>query len=120
VKSIITYAARVAAWMLAVAITVLSIVPPNLRPETAFPHSIEHASIFLATGLAFGLGYPRRNVSIAILLVIFSGGIEIVQLFVPGRHARLSDFVIDAVAITCGLATMSLVAQTNGSTARYR
>jgi VanZ family protein len=47
---------------------------------------------------AFGLGYKRRHDLLAILLVVFSGAIEIAQLFVPGRHARLGDFIIDAVA----------------------
>jgi VanZ family protein len=74
-------------------------VPPALRPETSAPHSLEHFTIYVATGLAFGLGYKFRHDLLAILLVIFCGFIEIAQLFVPGRHARLSDFIIDAVAV---------------------
>jgi len=46
---------------------------------------------------------------LAILLVIFLGSIEVAQLFVPGRHARLSDFIIDAIAACMGLAIASLV-----------
>jgi VanZ family protein len=109
VRPFFTFVARIAAWVLALTITVLSIVPPNLRPDTALPHSIEHASIFLATGVAFGLGYNPRNTIIGFLLVAFSAGIEIIQLFVPGRHARLSDFLIDALAITFGVASASLI-----------
>jgi VanZ family protein len=41
--------------------------------------------------------------------VVFSGSVEIMQLFVPGRHARLSDFAIDATAACVGLFTVSLV-----------
>jgi VanZ family protein len=87
-------AARIAAW---------SLVPPTLRPETGALHSLEHFTIFVATGFAFGLGYKRRHDLLAILLVIFSGAIEIAQLFVQGRHARLGDFIIDAVAACIGL-----------------
>lgn len=107
-RSIISPIARIAAWGLAVAIFVLSIVPPGLRPETGLPHALEHSSIFWATGLAFGLGYDRRHGSLAILLVLFSGAVEVAQLFVPGRHARLSDFIIDAASITVGVMMVSL------------
>jgi VanZ family protein len=96
-------AARIAAWSLAAAIVVLSLVPPALRPETSAPHSLEHLIIYAATGFAFGLGYTRNRGLLAILLVIFSSFIEIAQLFVPGRHARLSDFIIDAIAVCIGL-----------------
>ena len=105
-------AARIAAWSLAAAIVILSLVPPTLRPETSAPHSLEHFIIYAATGFAFGLGYKRRHDLLAILLVIFSGSIEIAQLFVPGRHARLSDFIIDAVAACIGLVMSSLLGGT--------
>jgi len=32
----------------------------------------------------------------AIGLALFAGAIEVAELLVPGRHARLSDFVVDA------------------------
>ena len=101
--------ARIAAWVLTAAIVVLSLVPPTLRPETSAPHSVEHFTIYAATGFAFGLGYKHRHDLLAILLVIFTGSIEIAQLFVPGRHARLSDFIIDAVAVCIGLVMSSLL-----------
>jgi VanZ family protein len=73
------------------------------------PHNLEHFTIFAVTGFAFGLGYKRRHDLLAILLVMFSGAIEIAQLFVQGRHARLSDFIIDAVAACIGLVMASLL-----------
>jgi len=102
-------AARIVAWALATAIVILSLVPPALRPETSAPHSLEHTIIFAATGFAFGLGYTRRHDLLAILLVLFSICIELAQLFVPGRHARVSDLIFDAVAACIGLATASLL-----------
>ena len=102
-------AARIAAWSLAAAIVVLSLVPPALRPETIAPHGLEHLIIYAATGFAFGLGYKRRHYLLAVLLVIFSSAIEIAQLFVPGRHSRLSDLIIDAGAACIGLVTSSLI-----------
>jgi VanZ family protein len=102
-------AARVAAWSLAAAIVILSLVPPALRPETSAPHSLEHFIIYAATGFAFGLGYKRRHDLLAVLLILFSTSVEIAQLFVPGRHARLSDLIIDAAAACIGLVMSSLL-----------
>jgi hypothetical protein len=102
-------AARIGAWSSVAVIVILSLVPPTLRPETGAPHSLEHFTIFAASGFSFGLGYKRRHDLIAILLIMFSGSIEIAQLFVQGRHARLSDFIIDAVAACIGLVTASLL-----------
>jgi VanZ family protein len=102
-------AARIAAWCLAATIVVLSLVPPGLRPVTGTPHILQHFIIYAATGFTFGLGFKRRYDLLAVCLVIFSGSIEIAQLFVPGRHARLSDFIVDTVAVCIGLVTSSLL-----------
>ena len=91
-------ACRTSAWTLALAIVVLSLVPPSYRPVTEASHSFEHLAIFLVTGLAFGAGYPGRPFRIAVALVIFSGTVELLQQWVPGRHARLSDFLVDGTA----------------------
>ena len=60
---------RVSAWLLVLVITVLTLIPPSYRPTTEAPHSVEHLAIFLATGLAFGVGYSGRlsNRAVAIL-----------------------------------------------------
>jgi len=49
------------AWLLLLLILVLSIVPVDYRPITPIPHDLEHAAIFMLTGLAFGLGSTRRR-----------------------------------------------------------
>jgi VanZ family protein len=100
----ILHAARIVGWCLSAIITVLSLVPPKLRPETAAPHNLEHFAIFFAAAVAFGFGYNRRPGIVAVALVIFAGAIEIAQILVPGRHARWSDFVVDAVALCIGVA----------------
>jgi VanZ family protein len=105
-----TRAARIAAWLLTVAIVVLSVAPPWLRPETGAPHGVEHFAIFFTTGVAFGIGYSVKQAAMMAGLVIFAGAIEFAQVFVPGRHARLSDFVIDALALCVGVAVTSVFA----------
>ena len=52
---------QVVGWLCVVAIVVLSLVAPSLRPVTFLPHDLEHAAIFIITGLALGLGYPGRT-----------------------------------------------------------
>jgi VanZ like family len=92
-----------AAWAALSAIVVLTMVPPNLRPTTDAPHDVEHGAAFLITGLLFGLAYPGRERILTIGSVVFCAVIEILQLYVPGRHARWIDFVVDAIAAISGI-----------------
>jgi VanZ family protein len=101
--------ARLVGWFLALVIIVLSLVPPWLRPETGMPHDLEHFMIFLATGVAFGFGYSHRPIAVMITLVIFAGVLELAQTLAPGRHARLSDFIVDALALCVGVAIAPLL-----------
>ena len=100
-------AARICAWVLATLIIVLSVVPSWLRPVTGAPHAVEHFAIFALTGLAFGVGY-RPRFQLAIGLVLFAGAAELAQLFASGRHARFSDFTVDALAALAGSAAAAL------------
>src|SRR6266511_4420999 len=94
---------QAAAWLLAGTIVVLSLSPPSVRPTTGAAHGLEHFLIFLATGMAFGLGYSRRAALLAIALPIFAAAIELAQNWVPGRHARMSDFLVDAASSCLGV-----------------
>ena len=100
-------ATRICAWFLAALIVVLSLVPSWLRPVTGPPHEVEHFAIFALTGLAFGVGY-RPRFQLAIELVLFAGAVELAQLFASGRHARVSDFIVDALAALVGLPAAAL------------
>ena len=94
---------RVAAWLLALAIVVLSVSPASVRPVTGAGQGLEHLLIFMAMGMAFGFGYPRRFQLLTLAMMVFTLAIEIAQIWVPGRHARLSDFLIDAAASCLGV-----------------
>jgi|SRR5579859_5255152 VanZ family protein len=101
-RTIVINGARLVGWLLAMLIVVLSLVPVELRPETGAPHNLEHFSIFFITGIAFGFGYAHRPIVVSVDLIIFAGAVEIAQRFIPGRHARLMDFLIDSVALCIG------------------
>ena len=95
---------RAVAWALLISIVVMTVVPPSLRVVTGAPHNVEHAIIFLITGAVFGLGHELRLNVMCTAAIVFSACLELVQLAVPGRHARMSDFLIDAAAGCIGLA----------------
>jgi VanZ family protein len=106
-------AARIVAWLLGLAIIVLSVVPTWLLPQTGIRVNFEHFGVFAAAGFVFGLAYARRYRLIVICLVIFGGAIETAQLFVPGRHGRLSDFVADALGVLYGAVAARTIARGN-------
>src|SRR5262245_33534569 len=97
------------AWALATVIFFLSVAPPSARPVTNAGHNVEHLLIFIATGVAFGLGYPRRFWFLAVAMVAFAATVELAQILAPGRHARLSDFIVDAAASCLGVGVSYLL-----------
>ena len=99
---------QITAWLLTLAIVTLSLVPAPARPTTIAGSGLEHFLIFLAVGVAFGFGHPRKPGLVALALLIFAACLEIAQASVPGRHARLSDFVVDGMASVLGVGLSSL------------
>jgi VanZ family protein len=94
---------RIIAWLLAAAVTFATLGPPGLRPHANLGQDGEHALAFVLVGLAFGAAYPRNRLLVTVLAVAGIGLIEILQFWAPGRHARLEDFVVDALTASVGL-----------------
>jgi VanZ family protein len=59
--------------------------------------------------LAFGLAYRRNRVLTAAIAVVLTGALELAQLWVPGRHARLEDFIVDALTACAGFVVAALL-----------
>jgi VanZ family protein len=108
---------RIFAWLLAAAVTFATLGPARMRPHSSLGQDGEHALAFFLVGVAFGLAYPRHRLLVATAAVIAIGAIEILQLWAPGRHARLEDFVVDALAACVGFA---IVAGFDWTMARWR
>ena len=100
----ITKIARVAAWLLVLAAIVLT-----LQARTGIDHDLEHGMAFALVGLAFGLGYPNHRLMLAVLAIAGAGMMEILQQWVPGRHAYFSDFVINGLGACAGIAGAALL-----------
>ena len=65
---------------------------------------LEHAAAYLISGLAVFTAYPRRlKWLIAILMTCYAGILEFGQLFVPGRHAAISDWAASSGGVLCAL-----------------
>jgi VanZ family protein len=96
--------AKVVGWLLLAVIVFLSLSPASYRPVTKVGHNLEHLLIHIVLGIAFGIGYARQWWLVALGLVGLTAAVEFAQLFVPGRHARLKDLVIDAGAVCLGVA----------------
>jgi VanZ like family len=107
-REMLIFAARLAAWLVLAMIVTMTLSPPVLRPTTAIAHEAEHVVIFAAAGLAFGIGYVRWPWFLYISTVSFCAILEVAQLFVTGRHARLSDLVLNTIAATVGILAGSI------------
>ena len=111
---------RLFAWLLAAAVVFATLGPPAYRPHAALTHDGEHALAFVLTGLAFAVAYSRRRILVAAIAVALIGVLELLQLFVPGRHARLEDFVVDALAALTGFAVAAVMGWLRRSAWRTR
>ena len=94
---------RLIAWGLAAAIAYATLGPATQRPHSNLGQNGEHAFAFVLLGLAFGRAYARAPGRTALLVIVYTGLVEVMQFLAPGRHARLSDFVVDAMAACVGL-----------------
>ncbi len=99
---------RLFAWLLAAAVTFATLGPPRYRPHSDLGQDGEHALAFVLIGLAFGLAYPRHRMTV-VLAVGLIGALELLQSLVPGRHARLEDFLVDAIAACVGFVIAALI-----------
>src|SRR3954468_14323699 len=99
-----TFILRITAWLLVVAVTFATLGPPQYRPHSPLGQDAEHALAFVLVGLAFGAAYPRGRRLTTGFAVVLIGVLELLQLWMPGRHARLQDFVVDALAACAGIA----------------
>jgi hypothetical protein len=105
------------AWFGILAIVTLSVVPSSLRPVTGLEHQFEHFLAFALVAGIFAIGYRLPLMKLLVLALLFCGGIELLQLPLATRHARLSDFVIDffASCFAIGLVSVEKIAERSRS-----
>ena len=116
--------ASIMAWMGILAIIILSVVPAADRPVTGAGQLLEHLTAFAIVGGAFAIGYRLSLTRLMFLAVLFCAGIELLQIPLPTRHARVSDFLVDTagtcLAILCVFVARQLISITVPSAAQLR
>jgi VanZ family protein len=113
---------RLSAAVLIAAAVFATLGPPRYRPHSPLGQDGEHALAFVLVGLALGLAFPQRRLFVAAVSVVLIGLLELMQLWAPGRHARLEDFLVDAATACIGLAIAAVIgwfaARWRGSSSR--
>jgi VanZ family protein len=79
--------------------------------RTGFPGQLEHFVAYAGSAIIAVVGYQRRGpLRIIGLFWIYSGLLEYLQHFSPGRHPSIEDFAASAIgAFVGGLAATLLV-----------
>jgi hypothetical protein len=98
--------ARALAWIGILAIIVLSVVPAADRPVIGAGQLFEHFTAFALVAGMFAIGYGLPLIRLLFLAFFFCGGIELLQVPLPTRHARVSDFVIDFIGSCVAIAVV--------------
>ena len=103
--------ARAAGFFGVLAIMVLSLVPGIDRPHTGLPGVAEHFIAYYSTAFAFALGFRSRasRVVIVLGLTLLAGSMEVLQLWVPGRHSAIIDAVVSSLGGLLGIALGGLL-----------
>jgi VanZ family protein len=96
--------AQVAVLTAVFAIVALTIVPADERLVTGLGQSAEHFLCFAIVGLAVPFAFPASIKKLLSAAVLFALAIELLQIPLPTRHARLTDFLVDALAGCIGIA----------------
>jgi VanZ family protein len=100
---------QIAAWLLAVAVAFSAVGPARYRPQLWITHYGEHALAFVLIGLAFAVAYPRHRPLVALILIVLICSLELLQLWMPGRHARWRDLVVDLLAALVGMGMIVII-----------
>lgn len=103
---------RAFAWLLVFGLIVVTVVPATDRPVTGVKHDYEHFFAFGFVGLTFTVAYLRRPIALMLSeAIVFAAVLELLQIPLPTRHARLEDFFTDALALCVGVGFARLSAR---------
>ncbi|MDQ2082023.1 hypothetical protein RA307_17685 [Xanthobacteraceae bacterium Astr-EGSB] len=102
-NGVVLRALRMAAWTWVVGLVMLTAVPAAERPDTGLPHDLEHFVAFLGAGGLLALTHKWSAMRLAAGGIAFALLIELMQIPLSSRHARVLDFVVDAAAVVAGV-----------------
>jgi len=92
-------------WFCVLLILYLSLVPGPMRPQTGASGHVEHVMAYAITGAIFMAGARGLMSALAAALGLcwLSGGVEIAQLWIPGRTGEVAGFIWSSAGAWLGL-----------------
>ncbi|HEV2506140.1 MAG TPA: VanZ family protein [Mesorhizobium sp.] len=101
------FLSRLASIFLLALIVFATLSPIGLRPHLG-DANLERALAYMLLGSALALSFPRHTIRTAVFVVGIAAVLELLQLIDPGRHGRIEDMAIKAVAGLVGIAAITL------------
>jgi VanZ like family len=100
---------RTLAWIGITANVILTVVPAVDRPVTGAGQVLEHFSAYALVAGVFAIGYRLSLTWLMLLAFLFCGLTELMQIPLPTRHARISDFIIDLAGAWFGIGVVLFI-----------
>jgi len=99
---------RAIAWFSIAGLALASWLPGDEMIRTGVNGRFEHTVAYLISGLAvFTAYYQKPKWLMATLMICYAGVLELGQLFVPGRHAAVLDWLASSTGVFCTLAIVA-------------
>lgn len=100
---------KVIAWICIIGLAVASWTPGQEMIRTGFNTRLEHTAAYWVAGAFVILAYPRRPIwLIAVILCTYAGVLEIGQIYIPGRHAAVLDWIASSAGVLCASLTATV------------
>jgi VanZ family protein len=97
---------KMTAWLCIIGLAVASWTPGEEMVRTGLNTRLEHTVAYLIAGIATIIAYPRKPVwSIAAILCAYAGILELGQMYIPGRHAAIVDWIASSSGVLCASMT---------------
>lgn len=101
---------RCSAWFCVLLIAYLSLIPQDLEMRTPAPPGLEHAIAYAGTAGLFVLAYPLQPIWLIMgSLSAYSGLMELLQSFSPGRHPGLDGVLWSSAGAIFGSLLIALL-----------
>jgi VanZ family protein len=102
---------KLAFWLCAGVVTILSLLPVAYLPPQAFDiwDKAQHAGGFAALALLGHFAYPRRLWRICLGLLAYGASIEVAQSATGWRHGDGLDLLADGAGIVLGTVLLPLI-----------
>ncbi|HXV31692.1 MAG TPA: VanZ family protein [Sinorhizobium sp.] len=97
-------AVAILAWLTFGVIAYSTLSPIEMRPRIGGWVHLERFGAYGLLGLLFATAYPRRIWLVLAFLLVGAAGLEVLQMLLSDRHARLSDLAVKMTGAACGIA----------------